>query len=73
MTHNDTQRWDDERDLEDEKAFAFSGPSSVDDMIREQARYDGQFCPQREWLVSDFDSYVRNPHYKGPRTEEPEL
>jgi len=71
MTHS--ARWDDERDLEDEKAFAFSGPSSTTDLIHEQARYDGQFCPQTEWLLSDFDSWVRNPYYKGVRTEEPEL
>ena len=66
-------RYDDERDIEDERIAAFSGPSSTDDLIREQARYDGQFCPQTEWLLSDFDSWVRNPHYRGPRTDEPAL
>lgn len=72
MTHN-ASRWDDARDLEDERAAVFAGPSSTTDMIREQARYDGQFCPTTEWLLSDFDSWVRNPHYKGVRTDEPEL
>jgi hypothetical protein len=73
MTHNSSHRWDDERDIQDERAFANSGPSSTQEMIREQVRYDGQFCPDTAWILSDFDTWERNPHYKGPEVPQPEL
>jgi hypothetical protein len=73
MTHSTSQRWDDERDIQDEIAAANSGPSSTHEIIREQVRYDGQFCRDVAWILSDFDTWERNPFYKGPEVPQPEL
>jgi hypothetical protein len=43
-----------------------SEPSTTSELVREQAAYDGQFCPNIAWILSDFDTWERNPHYTGP-------
>lgn len=40
-----------------------SAPSSLSDLVRDQMRHDGQFVPEVKWLLSDFDTWERNPHY----------
>lgn len=40
--------------------------STTAELVREQASYDGQFCPDVAWILSDFDTWERNPHYTGP-------
>ena len=42
------------------------------DAIREWVWNVGADCPEREWLCSDYDSWVKNPHYKGEPGPHPE-
>ena len=36
------------------------------------AAYDGQFRPEQEWVLSSFDTWVRNPYYTGEPGPHPE-
>jgi hypothetical protein len=56
----------------DENDDAHFVPASTQDLIREQAYYDGHFCPEKAWLLSDFDTWERNPHYKGEPVPHPD-
>lgn len=46
--------------------------ATVDDSIREYARNVGCEQQDREWLLTDYDSWVRNPFYAGPAGRHPE-
>jgi hypothetical protein len=37
--------------------------SSIQECISEQVSYDGQFCTDQQWILSDYDTWERNPHY----------
>lgn len=39
---------------------------------REFARNVGAECPEREWISTPFDSWERNPFYRGHRHVDPE-
>lgn len=41
-------------------------PSTLAELVREQASWDGQYVPHQAWILSDFDTWERNPHYNGP-------
>lgn len=43
-----------------------------DDAMREFARNAGGEFADREWLLSSYDVWVRNPHYAGPPQRHPE-
>lgn len=38
----------------------------------EFARNFGAEWPDRAWLLTDFDTWERNPHYQGPPVPHPE-
>lgn len=40
--------------------------------MNEWALVVGQDRPDRAWLLSDYDVWVVNPHYTGPRQPHPE-
>lgn len=40
--------------------------------VREWAWVVGAEVPDRQWLLSDYDSWERNPHYRGPDQGHPE-
>ena len=42
------------------------------DAIREWVWVVGAERPDTEWLCSDYDSWVKNPHYKGEPGKHPE-
>lgn len=33
---------------------------------------EGQYYPDRAWLLSNMDTWVANPHYRGPAQAHPE-
>ena len=38
----------------------------------QETRLFGYTCPERPWLLSDFDVWVKNPAYRGPEVQHPE-
>lgn len=46
--------------------------SYYDDAIRDWAAFEGAFHTDTQWLLSNMDSWVRNPHYHGPEQPHPE-
>lgn len=36
------------------------------EMLAEQMLWEGRFCRDQAWILSDFDTWERNPHYNGP-------
>ena len=32
----------------------------------------GSTCPNHAWILSDYDTWERNPHYSGPPVRHPE-
>jgi hypothetical protein len=42
------------------------------DAVREWASITGFHFPEREWLLSDYDTWERNPHYTGKLGRHPE-
>ena len=42
------------------------------DAVREYAMWVGQDKPYTQWLISDYDTWERNPHYVGPDQGHPE-
>jgi hypothetical protein len=46
--------------------------ATVDDAIREWAYVVGMQRLDSQWLCSDYDTWVRNPHYHGPDQPHPE-
>jgi len=42
--------------------------ATVADACREYATNVGAEYPAREWLLTDYDAWVPNPHYFGPPT-----
>jgi hypothetical protein len=46
--------------------------SHIQDAIREWVWIVGQDRPDVQWLLSDYDSWERNPHYNGPEQRHPE-
>lgn len=48
--------------------------ATYDDAMREYAWNVGLEYPYRDqqWLLTDYDVWVRNPHYTGPEQRHPE-
>jgi hypothetical protein len=46
--------------------------ATPDEAIREYALIAGREQPERAWLLTDYDSWVRNPVYVGPPVRHPE-
>ena len=42
------------------------------DAMLEYARNMGDQRPESAWLLTDYDVWVRNPHYRGPPQRHPE-
>jgi hypothetical protein len=42
------------------------------DAMREFARNTGSDRPEVAWILTDYDVFVPNPHYVGPRVPHPE-
>lgn len=60
-------------DYEREKMEHFQTPLATPAMaMAEHARNVGDLQPDRQWLLTDYDVWVRNPHYTGPDQGHPE-
>ena len=46
--------------------------SFMQDAVREWAWIVGADRPDDQWLLSDYDTWERNPHYSGPDQGHPE-
>lgn len=40
--------------------------------IGEYARNHGELDTERAWILTPFDTWVKNPHYTGPAVPHPE-
>jgi hypothetical protein len=40
--------------------------------VREWVRNVGQDRPDQQWILSDYDSWEKNPFYRGPNQPHPE-
>lgn len=47
-------------------------PATPAEAVREWAWVVGQERPDSQWLLSDYDTWERNPHYTGPEQAHPE-
>ena len=48
------------------------GHYDIADGIREWVWWAGQDCPNAEWMLSDYDTWEKNPHYTGKPGRHPE-
>ena len=46
--------------------------SFMQEAVREWAWVVGQDRPDQQWVLSDYDTWERNPHYRGPDLGHPE-
>lgn len=58
--------WTPEREKE-ESRLATPGEA-----VKEWAYNAGAAYPGDAWLLSDYDTWERNPHYRGPKVPHPE-
>jgi hypothetical protein len=42
------------------------------DACRQYARAVGATCPERAWILTDYDTWEPNPFYQGPPVRHPE-
>jgi len=47
-------------------------PTTTDDMMRHQADMIGFNCPEKAWILTSWDVWIKNPHYQGPEEPHPE-
>jgi len=52
--------------MQEQEELSYEQSSSMQELVREQMYWDGQFCPDQAWILSDFDTWEPNPHYNGP-------
>lgn len=50
----------------------FYGVATPADSMREYAYNAGMDNPNQPWILTDYDVWVANPHYKGPPVDHPE-
>lgn len=43
-------------------------PPTANELLRWEADSIGEHHPDREWVLTDYDVWMRNPHYTGVRT-----
>jgi hypothetical protein len=48
-------------------------PSSPMESLRAEASHLGAKRPERAWILTDRDVWMRNPYYRGPAVPHPEL
>ena len=46
--------------------------ATMSDAVREHARNVGMDNPDQAWILSPYDSWERNPCYRGPPVPHPE-
>lgn len=46
-----------------------NGPPSANELLRWEADAIGEGKPDVEWVLTDYDVWMRNPHYTGTRTK----
>lgn len=46
--------------------------ASYDDAMREYADNVGRECADREWILTNYDVWMKNPYYIGPPGRHPE-
>lgn len=46
--------------------------ATMSDAVREYAENVGQENADRQWILSPYDSWERNPFYRGPAQPHPE-
>ena len=46
--------------------------SFMQEAVREWAWVVGQDREDQQWILSDYDTWERNPHYRGPDQGHPE-
>lgn len=46
--------------------------SFMQEAVRQWAWVYGEEHPEQAWLLSDYDTWERNPHYNGPEQRHPE-
>ena len=46
--------------------------ATMTDAVQEYAMWVGQDKPLTQWILSDYDSWEKNPHYIGPDQGHPE-
>jgi hypothetical protein len=56
-------------DYEDDRNDRLATPSEA---ISEYAANAGRMFPDRAWLLTDWDVWVANPFYQGPKVRHPE-
>lgn len=44
----------------------YDHPSTMTELVRDQMRFEGAQVPEQAWILSDLDTWERNPHYNGP-------
>lgn len=47
-------------------------PATPAEAMREYALNVGADNPQRPWILTDYDVWIKNPHYQGPPVPHPE-
>lgn len=58
--------------FEDDYDNHFSGGSYMTDAVRQYAYVYGEEDVDSEWILSPFDTWERNPHYRGEPGRHPE-
>ncbi len=61
------------RDHEVHPDDAFPHMATEQEAAREEAQNVGMDHPERPWILTQFDSWERNPAYQGPPTDHPEF
>jgi hypothetical protein len=61
----ETAMWD---DFDDVDCYT----PTTQDLVREWASQYGSAHTDQQWLLSDWDTWERNPHYQGPDQRHPE-
>lgn len=44
--------------------------STPQEIVNFEINMTGQDHPDQEWILSNYDTWYRNPYYEGPRTDE---
>jgi hypothetical protein len=47
--------------------------ATMKDAVQEYALWVGRDKPYTQWILSDYDSWEKNPHYIGPDQGHPEV
>lgn len=47
-------------------------PATQWEAVLEFVDIAGEDSPEKEWILSDYDTWHHNPHYAGPRGRHPE-